>query len=146
MLKLTDISQVSLDCQISDGAVVLTHDGAPLTDGELQVRLVDQDETIIAVNDFEQDGLLFRVNGFTRRDDGTLVDWERSGEGVRSPALRHDGSENTIVHQAMVIATSYAPAGGFTARDLLGFRQTSSYTPADVDVHLPPPEDEKPGD
>lgn len=145
MLKLTDIHSVSLGCQISDGAVVLTHGGAPLEDGALAIPLKEQQETIIAVHDFEQDGQRFRVNAFTKRDDGTLASWERTDEGVRSPALCHDGGEQTTVVRAMVTATSYAPAGAFTARELEGFEQKSSYTPADVDVHLPPPEDEKPG-
>jgi hypothetical protein len=144
MLQLIDVNPVLLDCHVVDGALVLSHRGTPVGSDGLKIKLFDLAQTMVVINDFEHDGVRHRVNAFTQASDASLTPWERTAGGARLSVLR-PASGPEIAIDVTVMATTYAPSGEVTARELTAFAQQSLYTPAAVKVRLPSPEDSRPG-
>ncbi len=145
MLPFTDVNPVLLDCRVVNGALVLSHRGETVGSDGLKIKLFTLAETMVVINDFEHDGVRHRVNVFTRGSNASLTPWERTSEGTHLSVVR-PASGPEIAIDVLVVSTTYAPSGEFTARELTAFAQQSLYTPAAVKVRLPSPEDSRPGD
>jgi len=144
MLPFIDVNPVLLDCGVVDRALVLSHRGTPVGSDGLKIKLFELPDTRLVINDFEHDGVRHRVNAFTRASDASLTPWERTSEGARLSVLR-PASGPEVAIDVLVVATTYAPSGAVTAREVAAFEQQSLYTPAAVKVRLPSPEDSRPG-
>jgi hypothetical protein len=139
--RISDANPVFLGCQVENGALVLTHDGTPLSGRVLALTLAAPAETTVAITNFEHDGSRYLVDAYTLGAGGSLTQWERFSEGARSPTLRGESGEELEV---LVRATYEAPSGEVTAREVQDYEPQPSYSLDGVKIRLPPPEDDKP--
>lgn len=126
---------LSLDCQIQDGSLRISHAGAPLD----EPFVVPTGVTIIELNDFTHEGNLCRVHAFSIGEEGILNSWVRWGNSVRWPV---GGPEETYDLDVVVLQVAHTPEGATSSRVLAAFQPDSWHTLVRVRV---PTDDTRPG-
>lgn len=104
---LTDTNPILLTARISSGdELVLAYEGSPIADDELAVELERLSSAHVAIADFEQDGVPYRMNVSTVEPTGMLTPWSHDGRSAVSET--YTPGEAEIVVDADASAVSYA--------------------------------------